>query len=64
MTRDTEDFTDTAAEPQAGDDTEHLSLREELANALADAGEGAAAVSVKSSVSRVMGGSWVLPGAG
>ena len=43
MTRDTEDLTDTAAEPLAGDDTEHLSLRDELANALADAGEGAAA---------------------
>ena len=42
MTRDTEDLTDSAAEPQAGDDTEQLSLREELAHALADAGEGAA----------------------
>ena len=43
MTRDTHDLTDTAAEPLAGGDTEDLSLREELANALADAGEGAAA---------------------
>ena len=46
MTRDTEDLTDTAAEPLAGDDIEHPSLREELANALADAGEGAAAAAV------------------
>ena len=42
MTSDTEDFTDTAAEPLAGE-ADDLSLREELANALADAGEGAAA---------------------
>ncbi len=46
MTRDTEDLTLTAAEPTAGDDTEHLSLRDELANALADAGEGAADAAV------------------
>ena len=42
MTSDTEDFTSSAAEPLAGE-TDDLSLREELANALADAGEGAAA---------------------
>ena len=42
MTSDTDDFSDTAAEPLAGQ-ADDLSLREELANALADAGEGAAA---------------------
>ena len=42
MTSDAQDFTDTAAEPLAGE-ADDLSLREELANALADAGEGAAA---------------------
>jgi hypothetical protein len=47
MTSDLEDFTDTAAEPLAGE-AEDLSLREELANALADAGEGAAAAPVPS----------------
>ena len=44
MTQDTDDFIDTAAEPEAGV-ADDLSLREELAHALADAGEGAAAVS-------------------
>lgn len=44
MSLNTEDFTDTAAEPEAGE-AEDLSLREELAKALADAGEGAAAAS-------------------
>jgi hypothetical protein len=43
MTQDTDDFIDTAAEPEAGE-ADDLSLRDELAKALADAGEGAAAV--------------------
>ncbi|HEY5412246.1 MAG TPA: hypothetical protein VIJ94_16115 [Caulobacteraceae bacterium] len=42
MTQDTEDFIDTAAEPEAGE-ADDLSLREELGHALADAGQGAAA---------------------
>jgi len=44
MTSDTDDFTHSAAEPLAGE-ADDLSLREELAHALADAGEGAAAAS-------------------
>ena len=44
MTSDTQDFTDTAPAPEAGE-ADNLSLREELAKALADAGEGAAAAS-------------------
>ena len=44
MTQDTDDFIDTAAEPEAGEAGD-LSLREEPAHALADAGEGAAAAS-------------------
>ncbi len=45
MTQDTEEFIDSAAAPLAGE-ADGLSLREALANALADAGEGAAAASV------------------
>ncbi len=48
MTRDTEDLTDIAAEPLAGDDTEHPSPREEPAGPPADAGEGAADAAVSS----------------
>ena len=42
MTQDTDEFIDTAAEPEAGE-AEDLSLRDELAKALADAGEDGAA---------------------
>ena len=43
MTQDTDEFIDTAPEPEAAE-ADDLSLRDELAKALADAGEDAAAV--------------------